>query len=165
MEIVRLRRDHRRDEFNCGVPSLNEFLQRYASQNDRAGISRTYVATEAGSMAVCGYTTIRVGHAECADVPEQDREHLPRYPIPVVHIARLAVDAGAGGRGLGEHLLLFALGKALAVADELGVWGVEVAAKDPGAREFYARYGFQALLDDELHLYISLKTVRKSITS
>ena len=160
MEITRLQRDHRRDEFDCGDTSLNEFLKRYASQNDRAGLSRTYVVAEGDSPTLLGYVTICAGRIDCEALPEPVRRRLPRYPAPVVQLARLAVDLRARGQGLGEYLLMFALDKAIDVGAELGVWGVEVFAKDTNARAFYARYGFEPLLDDELHLYISLKTVR-----
>ncbi len=78
-------------------------------------------------------------------------------------MARLAVDRQARKTGLGEQLLMHAFHKALDVAAEVGVWGVEVIAKDEAARGFYVRYGFEALIDDVKHLYLSLKTVRHAI--
>jgi len=162
VEISRLGEDHVRENFDSGVPPLDEFLRRFARQNDQKGLSRTYVATRAGELNVLGYVTIRVGHVACADLPEEERKRLPRYPVPVLHVARVAVDKQARGAGLGEQLLMYAYRKALDVADEVGVWGVEVIAKDDAVRSFYARYGFKPLVDDDLHLYLSLKTVRKA---
>lgn len=106
--------------------------------------------------------TIRVGEIACVDLPEAERKRLPRYPVPVLHVARLAVDRRARRQGVGEELLIHALRKALDAAEGLGVWGIEVVAKDESARAFYERYGFKCLVDDALHLYISLKTVRKA---
>ena len=162
MEIARLGSQHVRATFDCGVAALDEFIRRYARQNDERGLSRTYVAVQSGAPDVLGYVTVRVGEVACADLPPEERTRLPRYPVPVLHVARLAVDTRARGQGLGEQLLIFALRKALAAATEVGLWGVEVVAKDDAARRFYERYGFASLVDDELHLYVSLRTVARA---
>jgi len=156
VEISRLGDRHVRKGFDSGVAALDEFLRQYARQNDEKGLSRTYVATRPGEFDVLGFVTIRVGEIARADLPEAD------HPVPVLHVARLAVDKGARGQGIGELLLIHALRKALDAADGLGVWGVEVIAKDESARSFYARYGFSALVDDPLRLYVSLKAVRRA---
>lgn len=161
MEISRLRRNHVRERFDSGVPPLDDFLRRFASQNEEKGLSRTYVATRPGELEVAGYVTIRVGEIATTDLPPNAQRGLPRYPVPVLHVARLAVDKRARGIGLGEALLMHALHKALDLAEDAGLWGVEVIAKDEAARSFYMRYGFRSLVDDDLHLYVSLKTVRK----
>jgi len=163
VEISHVGPEHDREDFDCGVPALDEFLRRYARQSDERGLSRTYVATRPGERAVSGYVTIRAGQVACSDLPEDVRRRLPRYPVPVLHIARLAVDTRARGSGLGEQLLVYALRKAADAAGELGIWGVEVIAKDDNARRFYERYGFKRLVDDDLHLDISLKTVRRAL--
>jgi GNAT superfamily N-acetyltransferase len=162
LEISRLRADHIRDGFECGVAALDEFLRLFAGQNERKGLSRTFVATRPGQLDVLGYVTVRVGEVACGELPEEEARRLPRYPVPVLHVARLAVDRRARGTGLGERLLMYVLRKALDVAEELGVWGIEVVAKDESARKFYERYGFKPLVDDRLHLYLPLRTVRKA---
>ena len=164
MEISRLGDRHVREGFDSGVAALDEFLRKYARQNDEKGLSRTYVATRPGEFDVLGYVTIRMGEIACASLPEAEQRRLPRYPVPMLHVARLAVDRKARGQGIGEQLLIHALSKALDAADVLGVWGVEVIAKDESARTFYARYGFKALVDDSLHLYVSLKAVRRALS-
>ena len=83
----------------------------------------------------------------------------PRIPIPVVLLGRLAVDNSQKGRGLGKLLLLHALWRSQQVSKEAGVYAVEVDALHEEAARFYARYGFQALLDDPLHLYLPMKTI------
>ena len=163
MEISRLAGHHGREKFDSGVDALNDYLRKYARQNDTRGLSRTYVASQPGERDVLGYVTIRVGHLACADLPQEEQRRLPGYPVPVLHVARLAVDRRARGLGLGEQLLMHSFHKALDVADGVGVWGVEVIAKIYSARIFYVRYGFQALVDDVRHLYISLKTVRNAL--
>jgi ribosomal protein S18 acetylase RimI-like enzyme len=162
VEISRLHTKHDREPFDSGVPPLDDFLRRFARQNDEKGLSRTYVATRPGEFEVVGYMTIRVGEVACADLPPDVQRGLPRYPVPVLHVARLAVDKRARGIGLGEALLMHALERALDLSEAVGVWGVEVIAKDEAARSFYMRYGFEPLVDDQLHLYVSMKTVRRA---
>jgi len=160
--ISQLREEHVRKHFDCGVDSLIGFLRQYAGQNERRGLTRTHVATAPDSLDVVGYLTIRVGEVACEHLPEQDRKSLPRYPVPVMHIARLAIDRQAKGQGLGTQLLMRALRAALTISERVGLFAVEVVAKDAAARAFYERFGFKSLVDDELHLYLPLATVRKA---
>jgi ribosomal protein S18 acetylase RimI-like enzyme len=162
VEIARLRPEHVRERFACGVPPLDDFLRRFARQNDEKGLSRTYVATRTGELEVLGYVTLRVGEVACTDLPPDARKGLPRYPVPVLHLARLAVDRRARGIGLGEALLMHALKKALDAAEDVGLWGVEVIAEDEAARGFYMRYGFEPLVDDQRHLYLPVRTLRRA---
>ena len=156
-EIEPLNSSHGRQLFDCGEPSLNDFLQRFARQNDTRGLGRTFVAVHAGETAIMGYYTIASGALTFDTVPEK----LPRYPIPVIHIGRLAVDLRARGQGLGEWLLIDALRRAALIAEQLGIYAVEVRALNDAARAFYLKYGFVALLDDPLHLYLPMKTIRQ----
>ncbi|MEK6288361.1 MAG: GNAT family N-acetyltransferase [Acidobacteriota bacterium] len=155
--IERLSSHHDRSEFDCGVGELNVYLQKYASQHQRKGVGRTYVATEDDPERVLGYYTISAGAVDFDTVPE----NLPRHPIPVVLIGRLAVDIGARGRGLGETLLIHALGSAQRVAEIAGVYAVVVDALDKQAKSFYLKYGFKELADDHLHLYLPVRTINK----
>lgn len=149
---------HRRDDFDCGEESLNEFLKKYARQNSEKGFGRTFVALEEGKTEVLGYYTLSSGSVSFSIVPEK----LPRYPIPVAHLGRLATDKKAQGQGLGEFLLIDALARCVAAASELGIFAVELYALTESAKGFYLRYGFAPLQDDELHLYMPIETLRKS---
>ena len=155
-DIRRLGRDHVRDQFDCGNADRNTYLQRYARQNDERRLTATYVATQPGERRALGFVSLRAGDLACAVLPTKARKGLPRYPVPVVHIARLAVDRSAQGSGLGEALLMYSLGKAITVSRELGVRALEAIAVDDAARSFYTRYGFIPLTDNELHLYLLL---------
>ena len=148
---------HDRSSFDCGEPSLNDFLARFARQNDEKGLGRTYVAVIPTSPRIHGYYTIASGAVRFEHLPEK----LPRYPIPVVHLGRLAIDKIAQGQGLGKALLADALERSLSVAQRLGIYAVEVYALNDAARRFYLKFGFVPLLDNEFHLYLSMKTVRK----
>jgi GNAT superfamily N-acetyltransferase len=159
--IEPLTRNHERAGFDCGEPALNDFLARYARQNEERGLSRTYVAVPEGERRVVGYYTLSAGAVQFAEVPEHLRRRFPRYPVPVAHLGRLATCQSVRGQGLGGVLLVDALKRSLRVADELGVVAMEVWAKTERARAFYAKYGFVALEDDPLHLYLPLETARQ----
>jgi len=148
---------HDRQHFDCGEASLNDFLRRFARQNDDKGLGRTFVAVHPGGSAIMGYYTLASGAVTFDTVPEK----LPRYPIPVLHIGRLAVDLQTRGQGLGEWLLLDALRRATLIAEHIGIYAVEVRALNDSARAFYEKYGFQSLLDEKLHLYLPMKTIRQ----
>jgi GNAT superfamily N-acetyltransferase len=156
-----LSREHDRADFDSGEPALDEFLRRNARQNQEKNVSRTYVAVRRGERKVLGFYTLASGAVGFESLPDDVRRRLPRYPVPVVHLARLAVDRSVRGLGLGEALLFDALRRAARVADVLGVFAVEVAAKHERAREFYLRYGFRPMEDDRLHLYLPIETIRR----
>ncbi|MGH9799754.1 MAG: GNAT family N-acetyltransferase [Blastocatellia bacterium] len=120
-------------------------------------MGRTFVAVTADSYTVQGYYTLANGALKFDNVPEK----LPRYPIPVAHLGRLAVDLKARGQRLGEHLLLDALARIAVVAGQIGIYAVEVYALSEQAKSFHLKYGFKPLLDDSLQLYLPIKAVRK----
>ena len=142
MQIRALRSDDDRSRFRCGDPDLDRFLQRFAAQNQfRHYVGVTYVAVEGD--AVLGYATVAPAHLEIEGLPAAERGKLPRYPLPVLRLARLAVDLTVQGQGLGGRLLRFVLELAARMASDYGCIGVVVDAK-PAAVEFYARCGFLA---------------------
>ena len=143
MEIRALREADDRSAFLSGDADLDRFLRKYAGQNQfRHHIGTTYVAVEAGRVA--GYATVAPGHMEIEDLPAARRRKLPRYPLPVLRLAWLAVGDSFRGRGLGGQLLRFVLGLALRMAGDFGCIGVVVDAK-PGAVSFYQQFGFAPL--------------------
>lgn len=157
--LERIGRRHDRGMFDCGSADLNDYLARFARQNDTANLSRTYVAVRPGDSGILGYFTVRSGSVAFTDLPEEARRRLPRYPIPVLHLARLAVDRRMQGERIGEGLLVEALRLARTVSDRIGILAVEVVASSESARRFYLRYGFKALRDDRLHLYLPVRTI------
>jgi GNAT superfamily N-acetyltransferase len=157
-DVEPLSRRHDRTAFDCGNQDLNVFLKQFAGQNEDRGLSRTFVMTEAGEVRVIAYHCISSGAVSFEEMPEK---RLPRYPIPVVHLGRLAVDLHYQGQGLGEFLLMDAMRRAQLVAEQIGVYAVEVRAIDEAARQFYLRYGFTELKDDKLHLYLPMSVIKK----
>jgi len=156
--IQPLGKQHKRENFDCGEESLNEFLQKYARQNSTRGFGRTFVAVLPGDAEVLGYYTLSSGNISFEIVPEK----VPRYPIPTVHLGRLAADLKMRGQGLGELLLIDALERAVLVAEEIGIYAVELFALTENAKRFYLKYGFVALKDDEKHLYLPIETLKQS---
>ena len=155
--IEQLSSHHNRRDFDCGVEELNSYLQRYSGQHERKGMGRTYVAIEKNDERVLGYYTLASSAVAFDIVPE----NLPRHPIPVALIGRLAVDKTARRQRLGETLLIHALQSAQHAAKIVGIYAVVVDAFDESARNFYTRYGFSELIDDRLHLYLSMRTIEK----
>lgn len=140
MEIRALHEGDERSAFQSGDPDLDRFFHRFAGQNQfKHYLGVTYVAVE--GRGILGFVTVSPGQVEIEGLPAAARKKLPRYPLPVLRIARLAVDQSAHGQGLGTALLRFVLQLALRMPSDYGCIGVVVDAKR-GAAEFYAKYGF-----------------------
>jgi len=143
IEIRPLRETDDRSRFRSGDPDLDGYFARYAGQNQfRHHTGTTYVAVEADRTL--GYATIAAANIEGSALPARVRRALPRYPLPVLRLARLAVAASAQGLGVGSALLRHVFLLALKMSEEIGCVGVVVDAK-PSAVEFYARAGFSPL--------------------
>jgi GNAT superfamily N-acetyltransferase len=94
------------------------------------------------------------------NLPVHAARKLPRHPVPVILLARLAVDRSEQGCGLGRILLVDALKRSHVLADRLGIHAVEVDAIDAAARAFYEKFGFVPLLDHSFHLYLPIATIK-----
>lgn len=162
MEIRPLDRQLDRNSFDCGVSPLNEYLQRYALQNQKKDAARTYVGIEGESIV--GYYTLVFGSVSTDDATPDVAAGLGRYPIPIILIARLAVDVSMKGKGLGGQLLRDALLRSLQASNIAGLRAVLVHAKDDGAKQFYQKYGFVASPLDELQLFLRISDIRESIS-
>jgi hypothetical protein len=158
-EIQRINKYHDRESFDCGEGSLNTFLQKHARQNDEKNIGRTFVAVKGEKRRVEGYYTISAGMVEFENLPEKLRARLPRYPVPMVTLGRLAVDLRVQGKRLGETLLLHALRSTWDINNRVAVFGIVVDAKHEQAERFYAKYGFLALPDHPLRLILTMRKI------
>ncbi len=156
-----IRKQHQRETFDCGSKDLNDYLRKYARQNEELDLGRTFVALKGNDLRVWGYYTLRSGSVTVKDLPPEEAKRFPKYPVPVVHLGRLATDLSVQGQGLGGYLLVDALNRSYRAAQEVAAYAVEVIAETEQAKTFYLKYGFQGLLDDPLHLYLSMKTVFK----
>jgi GNAT superfamily N-acetyltransferase len=154
--------EHDLSAFDCGKHPLNDFIRKHALINHALGTSRTFVATSPGSRIVSGYYCLSAGNVQFRDVPPEMTKGMPGYPVPVALIGKLAVDRTSQGQGLGELLLFDAFARIARASDFIGIHAVEVYAKDEDARGFYLRYDFIELADDRLHLYVPMRTLKKS---
>ena len=164
LKIERLERFHLRDSFESGVPSLDNFLRSLVSQYEKRNLGRTYVAFRDEDPRVLGYYTIASGAVAFEDLPAEGTKKLPRHPVPVVLIARLAVDLSVQGQRLGEKLLIDSLARSVDLSTKLGIHAVVVDAVDQKAKAFYEKYLFKALLDSELHLYLPIATIAAALS-
>ncbi len=158
---VPLSAGHDLSGFDCGLPALNDYLKKYALQNHQNQSARTYVATRGGRVA--GYYTLAAGSVQREETPARISKGLARHPVPIILLARLAVDREEQGKGLGAALLKDALLRAAQAADLIGCRAVLVHAKDKAAQAFYRRYGFEPSPVDELHLYLLMKDLKASL--
>ena len=126
-------------------------------------LGRTYVAVHPGDKPVLGYYTLASGALSYQNLAEYSARRLPRHPVPVILLARLAVDQSVQGKGWGEGLLIDALQRVLGLADKLGIHAVEVDAIDQQAKAFYEKYGFVPLLDNGFHLFLPIATIQSAI--
>lgn len=148
------------DRFDCGHPALNHFLQRYALQSQKAGSAQTYVCVAQGR--VVGFYSLVVGSVTTANAPDRISKGLARHPVPVMILARLAVDVEYQRKGLGRALLKDALLRTLQAADIAGIRAVLVHAKDAQARAWYASWDFEASVTDPYHLFLLLKDLKSA---
>jgi GNAT superfamily N-acetyltransferase len=132
---------HRHDHFACGEATLDDWLKRRAMANQLSGASRTFVVTDSDNR-VYGYYAMAAGAVAHALATSGVRRNMPD-PVPVMVLARLAVDRQAQGIKLGAALLQDAVKRAVAVSQNAGVRALLVHALNGQAKQFYEHYGFQ----------------------
>ena len=158
-QIEKINSSHSLVNFDCGVPELNQFLVKYALQNQNANSANTYVACEEDS--VIGFYTLAVGSVIHAQAPIRITKGLARHPVPVMILARLAVDKSQHGKGIGQGLLKDVLLRTAQASDIAGIRALLVHAKDDITRQWYKQFGFDESPTDPLHLYLLLKDLKK----
>ena len=134
--------DHQVNAFACGESVLDEWLKRRALGNQTSGASRTFVVATS-QKEVMGYYALAAGAVAHQDATRSIRQNMPD-PLPVMVLARLAVDARAQGMKLGAALLQDALQRCVLVSQNTGVRAMLVHAINDRARQFYEYYGFKA---------------------
>lgn len=154
MQLLPLTGSHDRQGFDCGHQELNDWLRQIAGQHQEKGLSRTFVATlDEAPDCICGYYALTLAELENRTLPEAWRKKMPRR-IPGVKLGRLAVDKRFQGKGLGELLLVDALTRAQRIYQEAGGIGLFVDAIDEQAAGYYKRFGFEAMPDNPLLLFL-----------
>lgn len=162
--ITPLGKQHNRKTFDCGEPSLNQYLNRYANQDIRRRINRVFVASPPDApQQVIGYYSLSAGSLNATALPETFRRRLPGYPVPVVLLGRLAVAESHQGMGLGSILLADALQRIAQASQVMAVYAVVVDALNDQAAEFYRQFGFISLPSQPLKLFLPIDSVVPSI--
>ena len=153
--------EHDDSAFDCGTPELDDWLKRRALANEALGTSRTYVVTQRGR--VVGFYALASGAVAHKDVSAKARRNMPD-PIPVMVLARLAVDSACQKQGLGFALLKDALLRTIAAAQIAGIRAVLLHAMSDDAKRFYLRAGFRECPLDPMMLMITLAEVEKNLS-
>lgn len=156
-----LTKDHDRNFFDCGVPALNDYLKKYALQNQKKNVARTYVATR--GLRIVGYYSLAYGSVSPEEASQNVKSGLPKHPVPVILLARLAVDSTEQGGGLGAALLKEALLRTIQAAEIAGLRAMLVHAKDDSAKRFYEKFGFEPSPIDNYHLFLRLSDILSSL--
>lgn len=159
--IEKIDASHVTTNFDCGYEELNRYLQKHALQKTLADGAVTRVTTRGGVIA--GYYSLAAGSVEHAGAPARVTKGMARHPIPLVILARLAVDGSAQGEGLGAALLKDALIRVSNAADLIGVCALVAHAKDETARAFYERFDFEPSATDPLHMFLLMKDIRAAL--
>ena len=159
--VEKLRFDHETEAFDCGKAELNRFLSRFAFVNQRANTAQTYVVCR--GTQVVGYYSLTVGQADHKDAPARISQGIARHPIPLMILARLAVDGREQGQRLGAALLKDALLRCAAAADIAGIRALFVHAKDEEATAFYRHFNFQPSPTDPHHLFLLMKDLSRML--
>jgi GNAT superfamily N-acetyltransferase len=159
--IEKLQRGHAIDYFDSGREELNRYLHRFALQNQQAGAAQTYLGLIGDT--VIGFYTLAVGQVTYDGAPQRLTKGLARHPVPLMLLARLAVDARWQKQGVGKALLKDAILRTLQAADIAGIRALAVHAKDDDARRFYEHFDFVPSPSDPMHLFVLLKDVRRLV--
>jgi len=150
-------RRHDRAAFHCGVPALDDYLHKYAAQQNAKGLSTVFVMVDdAQPSMLLGFYTLSAAHIDIQQLSDTERKKLPRYPVPCFRMGRLARAMESRGARLGEILIGCAVDRCLHARSLVGAYALLVDAKDEKAKSFYKRYGFISCLDAPMSLYLPL---------
>jgi predicted N-acetyltransferase YhbS len=164
METKPLDKLQDRTSFDCGAEPLNDYLKKYALQNQKKDAARTYVIT-AEKNRIVGYYTLVFGSVSFEETTAEISAGLGKYPIPVILLARLAIDKGEKGKGLGKALMRDALLRAVHASEIAGLRAFLVHAKDAAAKSFYEKFGFEASPHNEFHLFLKMSDIRAALAN
>jgi GNAT superfamily N-acetyltransferase len=159
-----LTKSHDLSPFDCGKESLNDFLQKYALQNQSGGSARTYVLTTEEERVI-GYYSLAPGSVVLEDAPSRISKGQARHPIPIILMARFAIDTNFQGQGLGRALFFDALTRSLHASEEIGGRAFAVHAKDEEAVAFYKKFDMEPSPQNARHLFLLFKDVRNLLNT
>jgi GNAT superfamily N-acetyltransferase len=153
--------EHRCEGFDCGTQILNEWLQRYALQSHRSDAAKTFVVHQ--KLEVKAYYSLVSGNVSRRESPPRLGSGLGNYPIPIILLARLAVDLSFQRRGVGKALLKDAILRVIRISEDVAVRALIVDAIDDEAKRYYLEAGFVPFPEDQMRLMQMLKDLRASM--
>ncbi len=159
VKIVAIKKSHLRSLFDCGQQELNLYLSKTARQHNDKGISKTFVLiNEQQPNHIFAYYTLLV----CELKPPHMDKKYSRYPhlLPVLKLARLAVDKKFQQQGYAKLLMANVIHKAIIISDQVGIIGITLDAKDAFVAQMYKKYGFISLGDKGLNLFMPISLCR-----
>jgi len=159
--IEPLGKHHDRQSFSCGEAELDSYLKEYASQDAKRRTARVFVATIANQ--VIGFYTLSALSVSRDVMPPANAKRLPKYPVPAVLLGRLAVDSAFQGKGIAAMLMVNAMKRVVLASNEVAMYALFVDAKHEQAKGFYLKYGFVALQEHPMRLFLAMETIAKII--
>lgn len=150
------------ESFSCGVESLDVWLKKQALKAQIKGTAKTYVVIDSETQSVVGYYSIAMGSVSRDIAFSALRRNSPD-PIPMVILARLAVDVSYQGKGIAVGLLKDCIVRSIAAMDVVGGAGILVHALDDGAQLFYTKFGFKESMIDRLVLMARISDLTKTL--
>ena len=162
MKVIELlSKSHNRQGFNCGNEALNNFIAKIARQHIQKGISRTFVLIETEHpKTILGFFTLSLCEIQAENFPSKWAKKYPSK-VPGVKLARLAVALEWQGQGVGQILMVEAMERSLLIADNAGVIGLFVDAKNDRVKTYYERYGFISFEKTPLTMFLPLSTIKE----
>lgn len=157
--IEKLAASHDAQDFDCGKPELNRFLVKHALQSQQSNSATTYVACK--GKKIIGYYSLVAGAVEPEETPKRIKKGLSKHPVPLMILARLAVDRNEQGKGIGKGLLKDALLRTTQAAGIAGIRALVIHAKDDEAKSWYGQFDCEPSPTDPLHLYLLIKDIKK----
>jgi GNAT superfamily N-acetyltransferase len=157
--IEKLGTAHDPSGFDCGVESMTTWIKRYALTSKQSDITQTYVLHRHDNHVI-GYYALSAGDVNREAAPERIAKGMPNYPIGLIVLTRLAIDARFQGRGLAATLLRDAFVRVERAADIGGVRALLVHAINDRAAQFYLHQGFVPSPMEPLHLMLAMKDLR-----
>jgi GNAT superfamily N-acetyltransferase len=155
--------NHDRAAFSSGVAALDTYIQRQARQDLERNLAAVFVLTSDG-RTIAGFYTLSAHSIQATALPEELVKRLPRFPLPVTLLGRMAVSHTLQGQRLGEFLLMDALARAWRGSQQVASWAVVVDTK-AGARDFYLKHDFAPLPSQPDRLFLTMNTIEKLFAS
>lgn len=148
---------HNRKEFDCGAAALNQYLQKFANQDQKRNLARVYVLAE--HSQIIGYYSISAHSVSINKLPDNRRFGVYQ-DVPFLLLGRLAVDERHQKRGYGDALIFHAFKTTAEIAEKVGIQGIIVDAKDDAAAGFYEKFGFKQLAPSKNRLVLPFAVIK-----